>query len=252
MPKPKGPKLSAFEEGKDEMDSYLHRFERCATAQCWEQEVWATHLRALLKGTALDVYAFLPSDKAPDYSELEKALLKRYELTEDGFKRKFRACRPEYGETFCQFTARLASHLTKRIEMSSTSRTYDGLFDLMIRDQLLHICNKELSLFLMERIPSSAQQMATLADQFKEARLTSAVNLTFTAGSKDQRSYPKPTPVSVKLMTQVRKQNTIPRLERVKGVVSNVAIRLTLPQTVHYSRIKQVTFLQVPQIQLRK
>ena len=150
------------------------------------------------KGRALDVYAFLPSDKALDYSELKKELLKRYELTEDGFKRKFRACRPEYGETFCQFTVRLASHLTKRIEMSSTYRTYGGLFDLTIRDQLFHICNKELSLFLMERISSSAQQMATLADQFKEARLTSAVNLTFPAGSKDQRSYPKPTPVSVK------------------------------------------------------
>ena len=52
--------------------------------------------------------------------------------------------------------------------MSSTSRTYDGLFDLMIKDQLLHFCNKELSPFLKERTPYSAQQMATLADQFKE------------------------------------------------------------------------------------
>ena len=26
--KPKGPKIPPFEEGKDEMDSYLHRFER--------------------------------------------------------------------------------------------------------------------------------------------------------------------------------------------------------------------------------
>ena len=50
---------------------------------------------------------------------------------------------------------------------------YDGLFDLMIRDQLLHICNKELLLFLKERTPFSAQQMAILTDQFKEARLTS-------------------------------------------------------------------------------
>ena len=166
MPKPKGPKLPFFEEGKDEMDSYLHRFERYATAKHWKPEVWATHLSALLKGRALDVNALLPSDKAVDYNELKKALLKRYELTEDGFKRKFRACRPECGETFCQFTVRLASYLTNWIEMSSTSRTFDGLFDLMIRDQLLHICNKELSLFLKERTPSSAQQMATLADQF--------------------------------------------------------------------------------------
>ena len=69
--KAKGPKLSAFEEGKDEMDSYLHRFERYATAKNWKPEVWATHMSALLKGRALDVYALLPSEKALDYNELK-------------------------------------------------------------------------------------------------------------------------------------------------------------------------------------
>ena len=64
------------------MDSYLHCFKRYASAQHWKQEVWATHLNALLTGRALSEYALLPSDKALDYNELKKALLKRYELTE--------------------------------------------------------------------------------------------------------------------------------------------------------------------------
>ena len=97
VPKPKGPKIPPFEEGKDEMDSYLHRFEQYALAQSWNKDLWATHLSALLKGKALDVYALLPSDQALDYDALKMALLKRYELTEDGFKRKFRSCRPELG-----------------------------------------------------------------------------------------------------------------------------------------------------------
>ena len=101
--KPKGPKIPPFEEGKDEMDSYLHRFERYALAQSWNKDLWATHLSAVLKGKALDVYALLPSDQALDYDALKMALLQRYELTEDGFKRKFQSCRPELGETFCQF-----------------------------------------------------------------------------------------------------------------------------------------------------
>ena len=78
-----------------------------------------------------------------------------------------------------KFPARLASYLTKWIEMSDCLKTYEGLFDLMMRDQFLRICNKELTLYLKERIPRSLQQMATLADQFKEARLTSAVSLTY-------------------------------------------------------------------------
>ena len=180
--KPKGPKIPTFEEGKYEMDSYLHRFEGYALAQSWNKDLWATHLSALLKGKVLDVYALLPFDQALDYDALKMTLLKRYELTEDGFKRKFRSCRPELGETFGQFSVRMSSYLIKWIEMANTPTMYEGLFDLMMRDQLLHICNRELALFLKERTPISLPQMATIAEQYKEAILTSALNLTFPQG----------------------------------------------------------------------
>ena len=112
-----------------------------------------TSLSALLKGHALDVYALLPSDKALDYNALKDALLKRYDMTEDGYKRKFRSCRPEQGETFSQFTVRLSGYLFRWLEMSLTSNTFEYLFDLVMRDQLLHICNRDLTLFLKERSP---------------------------------------------------------------------------------------------------
>ena len=85
----KTPKIPAFDEGKDEMDSYLLRFERYATAQKWKKEDWATNLSALLKGKALDVYALMPVEEASNYDMLKAALLKRYELTEEGFKRRY-------------------------------------------------------------------------------------------------------------------------------------------------------------------
>ena len=48
--KAKSPKIPALNEGKDEMDSYLLRFERYATAQKWDPDTWATGLSALLQG----------------------------------------------------------------------------------------------------------------------------------------------------------------------------------------------------------
>ena len=44
------PKLPYFEESKDKMDSYLSRFEKYATANKWDKNVWATYLSALMKG----------------------------------------------------------------------------------------------------------------------------------------------------------------------------------------------------------
>ena len=66
--------------------------------------------------------------------------------------------------------------------MAGSHKTYEGIFDLMMRGQFLHICNKELTLFLKDRLPSSFQGMVSLADQFRKARLTGAVSLTYPTG----------------------------------------------------------------------
>ena len=177
--KAKAPKIPAFNEGKDEMDSYLLRFERYATAQKWEPDTWATGLSALLQGKALDVYALMPKEDALNYDKLKVALLKRYELTEEGFKRKYKKCRPENGETFQQFTTRMKSYFTRWIDMASIEKSYEGLQDLILREQLTFICNRDLELFLREREPKSLEQASKLADQYKEARYVDIVSLTY-------------------------------------------------------------------------
>ena len=177
--KAKAPKIPAFNEGKDEMDSFLLRFERYATAQKWEPDTWATGLSALLQGKALDVYALMPKEDALNYDKLKVALLKRYELTEEGFKRKYKKCRPENGETFQQFTTRMKSYFTRWIDMASIEKSYEGLQDLILREQLTFICNSDLELFLREREPKSLEQASKLADQYKEARYVDIVSLTY-------------------------------------------------------------------------
>ena len=45
----------------------------------------------------------MPIEQALEYDILKAALLKRYELTEEGFKRRYKKCKPDLGETFQQF-----------------------------------------------------------------------------------------------------------------------------------------------------
>ena len=82
------PKLPYFEESKDKMDSYLSRFEQYATANKWDKNVSVTDLTALLKGRALDVYDRLSTEDAADYDKLKVALLKNFDMTERGFRKK--------------------------------------------------------------------------------------------------------------------------------------------------------------------
>jgi len=71
-----GTKLPHFDEHKDNIDSYLRRFERYAALQDWQEDDWAIYLSALLKGRALEVYSRLTETEARSYSKLKSALLR--------------------------------------------------------------------------------------------------------------------------------------------------------------------------------
>ena len=121
------PKLPYFDETKDNMDSYLTRFECFAKAQNWDNSDYATYLSALLRGKSLDVYTRLSPENARNYNELKKALLKHYLLTEEGFKDKFESSEMEKGETAVQFAARLTKYFDRWIDLSETGKTYHEL-----------------------------------------------------------------------------------------------------------------------------
>ncbi|XP_021369220.1 uncharacterized protein LOC110460569, partial [Mizuhopecten yessoensis] len=180
----KGPKLPAFEEGKDNMNSYINRFERYAIVQGWKKEQWGANLSALLKGRALDVFSRLPMEQSLDFEELKKALLTRFELTEEGFWKKFRSTRPETGETLTQFAFRLDSYFMRWLDMTRTAKDFESLKDLMIRDQFIHCCGKDLALFLKERVPKAMHGMSMLADQYAEARGSTSGMMSGKASSK--------------------------------------------------------------------
>ena len=53
--------------------------------------------------------------------------MKRYDLTEDGYRRKFRASKLEVDESPDQFIVQLDRYPLQWLELSDTERTFDGL-----------------------------------------------------------------------------------------------------------------------------
>ena len=164
------PKLPYFEESKDKMDSYLSRFEKYATANKWDKNVWTAYLSALLKGRALNVYDRLSTEDAADYDKLKDALLKNFDMTERGFRKKFRYSRPERSETFIQYSSRLCSYLNKWLTMAKVEKSFEAVCDFMVRDQFLEACSRELFVHLKPKAFENLDAMAKEADLFAEAR----------------------------------------------------------------------------------
>jgi len=166
----RSPKLPVFVDGKDKIDSYLERFERYASSNEWDDDTWATKLSALLTGAALDVYTRMPRSDADDYGELKKALLKRYNYTEEGYRQRFRNCRPEQGETPSQFVERLSSYLEKWMELSSNEKEYDNLRDLIVKEQFVNACSSDLATHLQEQETKDLSDLTKTAERYLVAR----------------------------------------------------------------------------------
>ena len=82
--KAKLPKLPPFQNGKDDLHSYLQQFEQFARTSDWVKDQWAPALSTLLSGKALEVYSQMPDAAATDYRQLREAIFRRHDLTEDG------------------------------------------------------------------------------------------------------------------------------------------------------------------------
>ena len=111
----------------------------------------------------------MPSEDVSDYDKIILALQKRFQLTEQGYKIKFRTSRPERGETPTQFVARLSEYFHRWIELSKINKDYKELVDLLLREQFIVSCSMELSTYLKEHRCSSIDHMAELAEAYTEA-----------------------------------------------------------------------------------
>jgi len=157
------------------MDSYLGRFERFATCQRWNCADWALYLSALLMGRALDVYSILPADQDNIYNQLKAALLKRYQLSADRFKRRFRSVKPESGETLTQFLIRIGNYLQRWIELANAEKSFDRLKTLMIQEQYLSVCPKQMAMHLKKGKHKSIQELGEKTENYVKAHATDIV-----------------------------------------------------------------------------
>ena len=73
--------------------------------------------------------------------------------------------------------------------MASIEKSYEGSQDLILREQLTFICNRDLELFLREREPKSLEQASKLADQYKEARYVDIVSLTYKNNERSRSRF---------------------------------------------------------------
>ena len=160
------PKMAKL-ESDDDIEAYLTTFERMMRAYNVAEESWPFRLAPNLTGKAQQAFAALDAEKAKVYREVKAAILRRYNVTEETYRREFRQLKRRDGEPFQEVTTRLAHLLQQWTRDCSTA---DEVREVFVIEQFLSILPMEMRLLVQERKPPTGEAAGRLADEYAEAR----------------------------------------------------------------------------------
>ena len=186
----------------EDIEAYLTTFERMMAVYGVEEDRWAFKLAPQLTGRAQEAYAALNSTAAAVYKEVKKAILRRYGISEETYRQRFRSTRKE-GEAYRELATKLKTLTTKWL---GGSDSVADVIEKLVVEQLLDILPQDLRIWLCERKPTTGDQAAALADDYVLARRRRRSDVrrkeTLTSASDAskraiwQRNVPTKTPVA--------------------------------------------------------
>jgi hypothetical protein len=162
------PHLPKFDEKKDDMDSFLFRFEQHAHFMGWKKESWSNTLSTLLTGSGVDVFRCL-GVQAMNYDVFKIELLKRYRCTQEGFRDRFRQARPENDEAFSSFVTRCKRLLERWMAMANVTPLTDDQSFVFILEQVSNACRRELVTHIKLWKPTTLEKLIEIGESYTDA-----------------------------------------------------------------------------------
>eukprot|EP00731_Ephydatia_muelleri_P034136 Em0048g12a len=125
---------------QDDIESYLTTFERIMRAYEVKDERWAVKIAPQLTGKAQQAYAAMKAEDAGNYQLVKEAILRRYDISEQTYRQRFRDAVMKKDETVGELNVRLTDLFLK---WTKGCKTVEQLRDLMILEQLVNTLQTE-------------------------------------------------------------------------------------------------------------
>eukprot|EP00731_Ephydatia_muelleri_P014661 Em0008g381a len=152
---------------QDDIEAYLTTFERVMRAYEVKEERWAVKLAPQLTGKAQQAYAAMKTEDAGRYEKLKEAILRRYDISEETYRQRFRESSKKEEESVGELAVRLTDLLQK---WTKGCRTVDEIRDMLVKEQLLSSLPTDVRIHVSERKPKTSADAAELADSYLHAR----------------------------------------------------------------------------------
>lgn len=175
-PVPQLPKL----QGDDDIEHYLTTFERMAEVYLWPKEDWAIHLIPLLTGKARSAFVAMSPALSLDYDRVKEAILKKYEISSETYRLRFRSLDTPVDESPMELYIRIKDLFSKWVQLETSSK-FD-LMETLVLEQYMRLLFPEVRTWVKERNPGTAEEAASLVEAYITARRGSSATFLY-AGS---------------------------------------------------------------------
>ena len=119
----------------DDIENYLTACKRTANTFEWPKEKWAVKLVPYLTGKAQAAYAAMSIMESNDYEKVKEAILKRYDITEETYRQRFRSTKKSREESYKEMYVRLKDLFKKWTKPDR--KTVEEIMEVIIMEQLV-------------------------------------------------------------------------------------------------------------------
>ena len=159
-------KLTRLTEA-DDVEAYLTTFEPLMQLGHIAEESWTLRLAPQLTEKAQQAYAALSATDATDYRKVKEVILRRYEISEETYRQRFRSERRKAGEAYGELAARLHDLVRKWM---SECETVEAVLEKLVVEHLSYTMPTDLRIWVAERKPADGAEAGRLADDYTQAR----------------------------------------------------------------------------------
>ena len=161
-----GVKLVPLSE-KDDIEAYLVTFERIMEAHKVDKGRWAHYLAPQLTGRAQLAFAALPTADSGKFESIKAAILQRYDINEEAYRRRFRTVARGVGETNREYAVKLMDLQRKWLKAYTTVEQVQEAIGL---ERFLGSLPMEKKVWVYEKQPKTCVEAGELADQYEQVR----------------------------------------------------------------------------------
>ncbi|XP_070184094.1 uncharacterized protein [Littorina saxatilis] len=157
-------------DDKDDLEAYFRQFERVAKISKWDDDDWGARLGCQLKGKAREAYARLSDEEAKVYNTVKAAILEKFQLTSEAYRKKFRGAKKEAGESAKEGLTRIQLYFDRWVELAKREGKAHEPKSLIIMERFLEWLPFEQARFVRERNPINVDEALKHARVYEESR----------------------------------------------------------------------------------